>query len=112
MVTPALVAVLVILGFPVLYNLYLSITNASALTGLNDPDVVGLRNYETVFHDPRFQRALALTITWTLANLVLQLGLGLFMAVLLHDTHGRLGSALRALWVLPWLLPAASAFYV
>ena len=112
MVTPAVVAVLAILGFPVLYNLYLSVTNASALTGLSDPDVVGLRNYETVFRDPRFQRALGLTITWTLANLVLQLGLGLVMAVLLHDTHGRLGSALRALWVLPWLLPAASAFYV
>jgi multiple sugar transport system permease protein len=112
MVTPAVIAVLTILGFPVIYNLYLSLTNASALTGLSNPDLVGTGNYETVFRDPRFQRALGLTFVWTAANLVLQLGLGLGMALLIHDTGGRLGSALRALWVLPWLLPAASAFYV
>lgn len=112
MVLPATLAVLTILGFPVLYNLYLSITNASALTGISDPDVVGLRNYEAVFRDPRFQRALTLTLTWTAANLALQLGIGLATALLLHDTRGRLGSALRVLWVLPWILPAASAFYV
>jgi multiple sugar transport system permease protein len=112
MVMPAVIAVVTILGFPVVYNLYLSLTNASALTGLSDPDLVGTRNYELVFRDPRFQRALMLTFVWTIANLVLQLSLGLGMALLIHDTGGRLGSAMRALWVLPWLLPAASAFYV
>ena len=112
MAAPAVVAVFVVMGFPVLFNLYLSLTNASALTGITDPDFVGLRNYETVFRDPRFQRALGLTFVWTVANLVLQLGIGLFLALLLHDTRGRTSTVLRALWVLPWLLPAASAFYV
>jgi multiple sugar transport system permease protein len=112
MVAPAVAVVLVVMGFPVVYNLYLSLTNASALTGVHDPDFVGVRNYEVVFRDPRFQRALGLTFVWTIANLALQLLLGLALALLLHDTRGRLGTALRALWVLPWLLPAASAFYV
>jgi multiple sugar transport system permease protein len=112
MAAPAVLAVLTILAFPALYNLYLSFTNASALTGVSNPDFVGIANYQTVFRDARFQRALGLTVTWTVANLVLQLGLGLGLAILLHDTRGRLGGVLRALWVLPWLLPAASAFYV
>jgi multiple sugar transport system permease protein len=112
MVGPTILVVLIILGLPVLYNIYLSITDASALTGLTDLDFVGLSNYENVLQDPRFQRAFQLTIVWTIANLALQLALGMALALLLHAARGRLGAAVRVLWVLPWLLPAASAFYV
>src|SRR5204863_38175 len=60
--------------------------------------------YRTVVEDPTFGPALAHTVVFTLASLVFQFGIGLALAVFFTQ-HFRLSATLRALFLVPWLLP-------
>ena len=61
-------------------------------------------NYISLIEDPLFARALEFTLGFTLAAVVLQVGLGLAVALFLHARiPGR--SALRALMLIPLMIP-------
>ena len=64
----------------------------------------GLDNYRTVVDDPTFGPALTHTIVFTLLSLAFQFALGLALAVF-FSRHFRLSATLRALFLVPWLLP-------
>jgi multiple sugar transport system permease protein len=64
----------------------------------------GLANYREVVGDPTFVPALIHTGVFTAASLLFQFGLGLALAVFFHQ-HFRLSATLRALFLVPWLLP-------
>lgn len=73
---------------------------------------VGLQNFRDIlFPDggwfaPRsFYFALVVTIAWTLANVVLHVGLGVTIALLLRGPATRLRTLARVLLVLPWAVP-------
>jgi multiple sugar transport system permease protein len=112
MLAPAIFAVVLVLGFPILFNMYVSFTDTSGYTGLGNRDWVGLGNYQYIFSDSDFRSALQLTFLWTFANLIGQLGLGLLLALVLHDGPLRLTKVLQPLWLLPWFLPSVSIFFV
>src|SRR5205814_4517675 len=65
---------------------------------------VWLDNYVDLIEEPLFARALEFTLGFTLVAVVIQVGLGLAVALLLH---GRLPgrSAIRALMLLPLMIP-------
>lgn len=112
MTLPGFITVLVILAFPVGYNIYIGFTNASAFTGLDNPEWVGLANFEWIFSDPRFWEAVRRTVLWTVSSLGLQLLVGLALALVLHQLPLRLSRVLQPIWLIPWVLPAISVFYV
>ncbi|MGI5237942.1 carbohydrate ABC transporter permease [Dactylosporangium sp. CA-139066] len=64
----------------------------------------GLDNYRAVFDDPTFVPALAHTVVFTVASLAFQFAAGLALAVF-FNRHFRLSATLRALFLVPWLLP-------
>jgi ABC-type sugar transport system permease subunit len=109
---PGFITVLLILGYPVAYNIYISFTNASAFTGLTNLEWVGLNNYRWIFEDPRFWDAVQRTLLWTFANLILQIAIGLLFALVLHSLPMRWSRVLQPIWLIPWVLPAISVFYV
>jgi multiple sugar transport system permease protein len=112
MVLPVILVVVLIAGFPLLFNVFLGFTDASAMTGLHHFDWVGLDTFAQVYGDPTFQAALQLTFLWTVASLVLQLSIGLLLALFLHDSPTRVSHLLQPVWLLPWVLPDAAAFYI
>ena len=65
---------------------------------------IGLDNYSTAVHDPVFVEALWHTLFFTFVSLVFQYCIGLALAVF-FDQHFRLSGTLRALLLVPWLLP-------
>ena len=75
---PGVVIILVVVGFPMLYSLYLSFTNYS-LVNTAGFDFVGFGNYITLFKDPIFWQAFGRTMLFiTLAvNLEFLIGLGI-----------------------------------
>lgn len=53
-----------------------------------------------------FWSTLAVTLLWTVANLVLHVGLGVALALLLREPWVRLRGVFRAMLVLPWAIPS------
>mgnify|MGYP006282292153 CR=1 FL=1 len=111
LVLPAFIIVLLILGFPLLFNLYLSFTDASSFTGITSPNFVGLKNYFYVFSENRFHQAMHLVLVWTSSNLALQMTLGLLLAIYLNDSESPLASFFQSVWLIPWVVPGVAAFY-
>ncbi|MEU5911761.1 sugar ABC transporter permease [Micromonospora sp. NPDC047527] len=64
----------------------------------------GLDNYRTVLTDPAFGPTLAHTLVFTAASLAFQFTIGMALALFFHQ-HFPLSRTLRALILVPWLLP-------
>jgi multiple sugar transport system permease protein len=64
----------------------------------------GLANFREVVHDPTFGPAMRNTMVFTLVSILFQYALGLALAVFFNRGF-RLSATLRALFLIPWLLP-------
>lgn len=102
---PALLYVVLFFLFPVINNIIMSTqdyTTKSFYTG--EAPFVGFANYEKVFADPTFGSTIAQTFIFTAGSIAGQFTLGLAIAVFFRRKF-RLGTVLRSLLLLPWLLP-------
>lgn len=105
MVAPALLLLLLIYGYPILRSFWLSLFTKNLGTQL-DPIFSGLDNYDRMIGDGRFWQSLWNTTIFTSASVVLELVLGMAIALILHQTFiGR--SLVRTVALLPWALPTA-----
>jgi multiple sugar transport system permease protein len=103
---PALVAILAVMGFPLLYLGWMSLHRWS-LVGFDPPRFVGLANFAHLVQDERFVEALGRTFWFTALGLASNLPLGLGIALLMHERFpGR--SLCRALLILPMVATPAA----
>ncbi|HEV2782619.1 MAG TPA: sugar ABC transporter permease [Actinophytocola sp.] len=92
-------------AYPLLTNLDLSIRDYTVRSFVSGgAPLIGLGNYATVLADPTFGTALLNTAVFTVASLAFQFGVGLALAVFFARNF-RLSVTLRALFLVPWLLP-------
>ena len=105
-VAPAILYVLLLVGLPLLLSIYYSV---SAYTIYNPSwRFVGLANFEQILENPDFLRTLGNTFIFTFGSQFLGLLLGKFGALLLlRPFPGR--KIVRALIILPWVVPIALA---
>jgi multiple sugar transport system permease protein len=104
-IAPVVGYLLAFYAYPLYRNIDLSIrtyTVASFITG-NAP-YSGFANYSGIFHSPTFSPALINTAIFTFASIAFQFAIGLALAVFFHRRF-RLSGILRALFLIPWLLP-------
>ena len=103
---PAIIYVLALVGVPFLLAVYYSL---SAYTVYNPSyHFVGLQNFIDVINSGVFRRTLANTFIFTFGSQILGLILGKFGALLLlRPFPGR--KIVRALIILPWVVPIALA---
>jgi multiple sugar transport system permease protein len=97
---PSVVVVFLLMVFPILYTLYMSVHSwyASSLTA---PQFIGLGNFRRAFlDDERFRNALWLTVYFTSLATVLQLVLGVALALLLNRPFRGKG-LVRSVFLLP-----------
>lgn len=105
MAAPALVYIGVFLVFPLIYNLWISITDANGanlITG--DYGFNNFANYKVVLADPNFWSALNRSLIFTLACLVLQYIFGFALAMFFRKPFMGNGP-IRALLLVGWILP-------
>ncbi|OQA46440.1 MAG: Trehalose transport system permease protein SugA [Chloroflexi bacterium ADurb.Bin325] len=98
---PGIAVLLAVIGFPMLYSLYLSFTNYT-LTTARSFHFVGLNNYITLLKDPIFWQAFGRTVLFmTLAvNLEFLIGLGIAQ-LMAKAIRGR--GALRTIIMMPMM---------
>ncbi len=102
---PALLYVALFFGYPLFSNIATSFrdyTVRSFYTG--EAPFVGLTHYASVFHQAMFAKAAINTALFTVGSIVFQFGIGLALAVF-FNTRFPGSEGLRALLLLPWLLP-------
>ncbi len=106
LLAPATLYILLLVAIPFLLAVYYSL---SAYTIYNPSyHFVGLRNFIQVVQNPVFQRTLANTFIFTFGSVIIGLVLGKFGALLLlRPFPGR--RIVRALIILPWVVPIALA---
>jgi multiple sugar transport system permease protein len=102
---PATVLLLLFLGGPIGYCVYIAFTNMQ-LTGAATTDFVGLDNFRRAFADDDFRNAVILTLVFTLlSSLIGQNTLGLALATAMQRASKPVrtitGSIVIAAWVVP-----------
>ena len=99
------VALLLVFGlYPILYSLWLTFIKRNPATRKEKFDPAW--NWTKLFEDERVWDALQVTLTYTFVAIVLQLSLGMLIALLL-DSDRRGFGLLRALMTLPLVVPPA-----
>ncbi|WP_432168156.1 carbohydrate ABC transporter permease [Streptomyces sp. bgisy031] len=91
--------------YPLYRNLDLSLRDYTVRSFVaGDAPFSGWGNFRTVLDDPTFGPALRHTMTFTFVSIAFQYVAGLALAVF-FNRHFRLAPTLRALFLVPWLLP-------
>lgn len=102
---PLLVYLVVFYAYPLWRNIDLSLHDYTIRAFVQgNPEFVGLDNFVDVFTSPLFGTALWNTAFFTLVSIVFQFTIGLALAVFFQSSF-RLSELLRALFLVPWLLP-------
>jgi trehalose/maltose transport system permease protein len=100
---PSLLVVAFIALYPLAQTFYMSFTN-TRLGSARKVEIVGLRNYIDLAKDSFFLDALVLTILFTVCTVLLELVLGLGIALVVNSRFkGR--SAVRTAMLIPWAVP-------
>ncbi|OIJ66426.1 carbohydrate ABC transporter permease [Streptomyces mangrovisoli] len=104
-VAPLVVYLAAFYVYPLYRNLDLSLRDYTVRSFVaGDAPFSGWDNFRKVLDDPTFGPAMRHTMIFTLVSIVFQYVIGLALAVF-FDRHFRLSTVLRALFLIPWLLP-------
>lgn len=104
-VLPALVFMLALVGFPILYNFALSFTNQDVMTmGQHTEHFIGFQNYVELFGVPTMRTSIVNTIVFTAGSIAFQFVIGFLLALLFHQNF-RLAKPLRGMLLISWMIP-------
>lgn len=102
---PVVVYLVAFYAYPLYRNLDLSLRDYTVRSFVQgNAPFTGLGNYRTVLDDPTFWPAVWHTAVFTVGSLVFQFSIGMALAVFFRQNF-RLSATLRALFLVPWLLP-------
>ena len=108
-VGPALVLLIAMNVFPLLYDIYLSFTNAEL--GVEQRSWVGVSNYSRVFADAKFAAALRTTAVFVLVAVAVELAGGFALALALRKRFFGKAVVLTLLLIPMMLSPAVMGLY-
>jgi multiple sugar transport system permease protein len=102
---PLVIYLLAFYAYPLVRSIDLSVHDYTVRAFVQgNAEFVGLKNYIDVITSPLFGQALWNTTVFVVGSLVFQYVIGLALAVFFRNNF-RLSGILRALFLVPWLLP-------
>ena len=104
-VLPALIPLIVFWIYPIMRSIWISFTNWDFMTPTYD--IVGFKNYRSLFRDSRFYNALWNTLVFTLGTLIPTIAGGLLLAVLLQKNFRGKG-IIEFILFSPWITPTVA----
>ena len=105
LIAPALLLLALIYAYPIVRSFWLSLFTQNLGTELQ-PIFSGLNNYGRMAQDGRFWGTIGNTLVFTISSLILELILGMGIALVLNQAF-RARGAVRTIAILPWALPTA-----
>lgn len=112
-IAPAAIGMLLLVFFPILFGFVLGFTDYSLLK-FKDPLwtlFIGFKNFIDILSDfnifsyQNFYYTLFITVIWTATNVILHVGIGLFLAIILNMPMVAGRRIYRTLLILPWAVP-------
>ena len=103
LIAPAFLIILVVMIIPLGYGLLLSLTDYQ-LGSQGIGHLVFLANYLHLFQDAEFLKALLVTLGFTVGALLIELVLGITIAVLLMKINFQFGRVFRLIFTIPLLI--------
>ncbi|MFV0529574.1 MAG: carbohydrate ABC transporter permease [Lachnospiraceae bacterium] len=104
-VLPALLYMLVFIGYPLVYNFVLSFKNLSVTNFASKTAVfVGLENYSKLFHDEVFLLSMKNTTFFTVVCLLVQFALGFALALFFYKKFP-LSGPIRGILLVAYMMP-------
>lgn len=104
-IAPVVIYLAVFYAYPLYRNFELSVHDYTVRSFVQgDAPFVGFDNYIAIFQNSTFAPALLNTAVFTVVSIIFQFSIGLALAVFFFQNF-RLSSTLRALFLVPWLLP-------
>ncbi|MGV9713465.1 carbohydrate ABC transporter permease [Gordonia sp. NPDC003424] len=109
LVAPAALMMLLVTGYPIVYAFWLSL-NKMSLSAPGEREFVWLGNYATVLTDNYWWTSLLITLFITVVSVVIELVLGMAVALVMHRTiFGR--GTIRTVVLIPYgIVTTAAAF--
>ena len=104
MVVPTLLVLAVVVGYPVVYTLLLSVQDYNLLE-IEPARYVGAENFAKIFSDRIFWQSLWNTAYYTFGSVAASAAIGLVLALLMENLGGARFRAVRALLLTPWAVP-------
>lgn len=104
-VLPALLYMLIFVGYPIVSNFVLSFQDVTVKTiNAAVKPFVGLANYVKLFQDSVLQHSVWNTLLFTVLSLLLQFSLG-FLLALFFTKKFSFSKPVRGLLMMPWMIP-------
>lgn len=104
-VLPAILYMLVLMVYPLVYNFILSFRNLTVMNFKNNAAVfIGFENYLNIFCDREFQQAFLQTLWFTLACITVQFSIGFVLAVFFNAKF-HLAKPVRGMMLVAWMMP-------
>ncbi len=104
-VAPALIFMIALIGYPLIYNFNMSFKNLDVMTFKGDTSVyVGLANYFTLFKDAVFLQAMQQTFSFTIWCLIFQFSIGFLMALYFNNRF-HLSGIIRGSIIVSYMIP-------
>lgn len=101
---PALLVLIVMIGYPLVYGIGISLTDMNLKNLMGEPQFTGIANYIDVLKDLTLYKDFLRTVVWTVVNLFFSVSIGLFLALVLNrKLPGK--NIFRVLLMVPWAIP-------
>ena len=106
-IVPAFLYMVVILGYPLIYNFYLSFHNTNIKNfKAGASEFIGIDNYIYLLQDSTFQMVISNTFIFTIGSLIFQFTIG-FIFALFFSKKFTLAGPLRGLILIGYMMPMA-----
>jgi len=104
-ILPAVIYMLVFIGYPIVYNWIISLQDVTATTlGAAHRDFIGLANFKSIFANTSFVNSIWHTLIYTVGCLVIQFSLGFAFALFFRKDF-TFAKPIRGFIVISWMLP-------
>ena len=104
-ILPGFLYILIILGYPLVYNVILAFRNVNVKTLASHTDVfVGLKNFRELLKDPTFRKIFRNTLVFTFGCLFFQFTIG-FIFALFFSQKFTLAGPIRGLVLVAYMMP-------